>query len=198
MRNRRRRRWITITATLALLSALAATTQISPDAGNGALQPRGRSAPAAAELEIAATGDVTLGRVGSYPAGGPKQLLGRVSRELRAPLSLGNLETTLVDPAARLPNKCGAASTDCFAFGAPETFAQGLRAVGFTILNLANNHTNDYGAGRTYSHHRGAETRRSPLDREPRTDHGPASGWSASGGPRVRPVPMGFQHARST
>lgn len=123
------------------------TTQISPDAGNGALQPTGRSAPAPAELEIAATGDVTLGRVGSYPSGGPKQLLGRVSRELRAPLSLGNLETTLVDPAARLPNKCGAASTDCFAFGAPETFAKGLRAVGFTILNLANNHANDYGEG---------------------------------------------------
>ena len=101
----------------------------------------------ASELEIAAVGDITLGRAGQYPPGGSKQLLGRIARDLRAPVSLGNLETALVDPsvAARLPAKCNAKSPDCFLFGAPTTYARGLRDVGFTILNLANNHTNDYG-----------------------------------------------------
>jgi poly-gamma-glutamate capsule biosynthesis protein CapA/YwtB (metallophosphatase superfamily) len=91
-------------------------------------------------------GDITLGRAGQYPPGGSKQLLGRVARDLRAPVSLGNLETALVDPsvAARLPAKCNAKSPDCFLFGAPTAYARGLRDVGFTILDLANNHTNDY------------------------------------------------------
>ena len=92
-------------------------------------------------------GDITLGRAGQYPPGGSKQLLGRIARDLRAPVSLGNLETALVDPsvAARLPAKCNAKSPDCFLFGAPMAYARGLRDVGFTVLNLANNHTNDYG-----------------------------------------------------
>ena len=96
---------------------------------------------------IAATGDVSLGRVGSYPAGGPDALFARVRLQLRAPVSLGNLETSLVDlDDGRAVSKCGAASTNCFAFSAPERFAKGLRKAGFTAFNLANNHTNDYGA----------------------------------------------------
>jgi poly-gamma-glutamate capsule biosynthesis protein CapA/YwtB (metallophosphatase superfamily) len=98
-------------------------------------------------VEIAAAGDVTLGRAGRYPPGGPEQLFAGVRALVRAPISLGNLETTLVDPAAPLASKCGLSSTDCYAFSAPERFAHGLRRVGFTAFTVANNHSNDYGAG---------------------------------------------------
>ena len=104
--------------------------------------------PPAAELEIVAVGDLTLGRDGLHPPGGPVEVLDAVDHHVRASVSLGNLETALVDdPAgARVPSKCGAQSSDCHAFRAPERFARGLRASGFTILNLANNHSSDYGA----------------------------------------------------
>ena len=113
-----------------------------------AAQNENASARAVVGLEIAATGDVSLGRAGSYPAGGAEALFAGVRAQLRAPVSVANLETALIDldhgPAA---SKCGTASTNCFAFGAPESFAFGLRKAGFTAFSVANNHTNDYGAG---------------------------------------------------
>jgi len=75
-RPRRRRRRITIAAALVLLQTSGA---------NAVAEMPGT------ELEIAATGDITLGRTGFHQAGGPRQLLGRVARDLRAPVSLGNL-----------------------------------------------------------------------------------------------------------
>jgi hypothetical protein len=63
--------------------------------------------------------------------------------KLRADVVLGNLEGTLATGGA---SKCNAESTNCFAFRAPPDYARALRAAGFTILNLANNHAFDYGA----------------------------------------------------
>jgi poly-gamma-glutamate capsule biosynthesis protein CapA/YwtB (metallophosphatase superfamily) len=140
-------------AELALLIGIGATVTMSLNASAAPLEPRGARVVVRAptELEIAATGDVTLGRAGLHPAGGPEELLGQVAGDLRAQVSLGNLETTLVDTdaGANLLTKCGVASSGCHVFGAPESFARGLREVGFNVLNLANNHSNDYGeAGR--------------------------------------------------
>jgi poly-gamma-glutamate capsule biosynthesis protein CapA/YwtB (metallophosphatase superfamily) len=100
-------------------------------------------------MTVSATGDITLGSHGRYPAGGAAALLAGVRRSLRADLVLGNLETVLGDEsvAARLGSSthCPKPPDPCFRFVAPERFAQGLRSIGFTILNLANNHAADLG-----------------------------------------------------
>ena len=98
---------------------------------------------------VSATGDITLGSHGRYPEGGVAALLGGVRRSLRADLVLGNLETVLADEV--LAAKFGASThcpqppDPCFRFVAPERFARGLRAIGFMLLNLANNHAADLG-----------------------------------------------------
>jgi poly-gamma-glutamate capsule biosynthesis protein CapA/YwtB (metallophosphatase superfamily) len=55
---------------------------------------------------------------------------------------IGNLEGTL---AVGGGSKCGPGSTDCFAFRAPPSYGHLLREVGFTLMNVANNHAYDYG-----------------------------------------------------
>ena len=101
--SRKRARLTTVAAEVALLSGLGATLAISLNARAAAPESAGSRAAVGApiELEIAATGDVTLGRAGLHPAGGPQQLLAHVARDLRAAVSLGNLETTLVDTGRR-------------------------------------------------------------------------------------------------
>jgi poly-gamma-glutamate capsule biosynthesis protein CapA/YwtB (metallophosphatase superfamily) len=65
-----------------------------------------------------------------------------VRHELRGDIVIGNLEGTL---AVSGQAKCGAASTDCFAFRAPPSYGRLLRQAGFTLMNVANNHAYDYG-----------------------------------------------------
>jgi poly-gamma-glutamate capsule biosynthesis protein CapA/YwtB (metallophosphatase superfamily) len=62
--------------------------------------------------------------------------------ELKGDVVLGNLEGTLTD---RGSSKCRPSSTSCFSFRAPPAYARLLRAAGFTVVNLANNHAFDYG-----------------------------------------------------
>ena len=76
------------------------------------------------------------------PAGG-RGFFASVRRYLRPnDVALGNLEGTLTTRGA---SKCGAGSSSCFAFRAPPSYARLLREAGFTIVNLANNHFNDFG-----------------------------------------------------
>ena len=103
-------------------------------------KPRPRPLPT---VEIAAVGDITLGRTPSLPAGGPGTLFHGVERPLHGDLVLGNLETTLTEQGYA---RCVAGSAGCFTFRAPPAYARGLRAAGYTILNLANNHAYDFGA----------------------------------------------------
>jgi poly-gamma-glutamate capsule biosynthesis protein CapA/YwtB (metallophosphatase superfamily) len=97
------------------------------------------SAPASrpAQVRLTFTGDIAMvaGPVGDY--------FRSVRRRLSGDVVLGNLEGTLTE---RGSSKCGAGSTDCFAFHAPPSYARFLRAAGFTVVNLANNHALDYGA----------------------------------------------------
>jgi poly-gamma-glutamate capsule biosynthesis protein CapA/YwtB (metallophosphatase superfamily) len=61
-----------------------------------------------------------------------------------ADVTLGNLEGTLSVGGS---SKCGASSGgSCFAFQAPPATASQLRALGFDVMNQANNHSLDYGA----------------------------------------------------
>jgi poly-gamma-glutamate capsule biosynthesis protein CapA/YwtB (metallophosphatase superfamily) len=65
-----------------------------------------------------------------------------IRRSLHADVVIGNLEGTLASGGA---SKCGAGSSECFAFRAPPSYARLLREAGFTLMNVANNHAYDYG-----------------------------------------------------
>ena len=90
-------------------------------------------------VTISGAGDIAMGPSGS----GAGSFFDRdIRKALQADISLGNLEGTLATGGS---SKCGAESTDCFAFRAPPSYAGALRRAGFTIMNLANNHAFDYG-----------------------------------------------------
>ena len=103
---------------------------------------QGRKPPIRESVTIAAVGDIAMGRDGALPPSGADLLFAGVRGELRGGVVLGNLEQTLTDGGV---SKCGAKSTDCYAFRSPPGDAGVLRAAGFTVLNLANNHSLDYG-----------------------------------------------------
>ena len=92
-------------------------------------------------VRVAAVGDTTLGTDAGRPSS-PSALLRGARPFLVGDVVLGNLETALT---TRGTSKCGAGSPSCFAFRAPPSFARALATAGFTVLNVANNHANDYG-----------------------------------------------------
>jgi len=111
------------------VSATAATSGVS-------------NAPATATVSITVVGDVVMGTTGALPKDGGRTFFDAVDQNLRSGLSLGNLEGTLSTGSG---SKCGAGSTNCFAFQMPPSYAVWLRRAGFRIMNLANNHAFDYG-----------------------------------------------------
>jgi hypothetical protein len=116
------------------LAAVVAAVAAHPSAGG----------PVAGSVTVAWGGDTVLGSTYGLPPGQGRSLLVHVAPVFHAAdIGFVNLEEALSDgPAA----KCGAGSTDCFAFGAPTRFASALRSSGIKIVNLANNHAADYGA----------------------------------------------------
>lgn len=93
-------------------------------------------------VSIAAVGDTILGNTPQLPSQ-PAKYFSRVSAQLRGDIVFGNLEGTLTNAAG---SKCGAGSSECFAFRNPPRFARAFRAAGFTVMNHANNHFGDFGA----------------------------------------------------
>jgi hypothetical protein len=108
----------------------------------------GHAGHGARTITIGWVGDITPGSQYGLPAGGGAALFGDVRRTLREPdLMAANLEGTLSQGGA---SKCGAGAANCFAFQAPPANARALRDAGIDLVNLANNHSFDYGeAGRT-------------------------------------------------
>ena len=100
-----------------------------------------RSVPAGV-VTIAAVGDIVMGSTPNLPPGGGRTLFDDVETDLAGDVVLGNLEGTLSKGGH---SKCGAGSADCYAFQTPPSYAAWLRKAGFTVMNLANNHANDYG-----------------------------------------------------
>jgi hypothetical protein len=98
--------------------------------------------PAGGSVTIAAVGDTMLGMTPVLPAE-PARYFDRVRRRLSGDVVFANLEGTLTD-VSESP-KCGAGSSECFAFRVPPEFARALRAAGFTLVSNANNHSFDYG-----------------------------------------------------
>ncbi|MBA3364457.1 MAG: CapA family protein [Actinobacteria bacterium] len=100
------------------------------------------SVQAARRVTIVATGDVALGGMGSLPPEDGTDLFAGVRRHLTGDIVLGNLEQALT---ARGASKCGSGSDNCFAFRTPPSYARTLERAGFTVMNLANNHSYDFG-----------------------------------------------------
>ncbi|MEA2268477.1 MAG: hypothetical protein QOC64_1087 [Solirubrobacteraceae bacterium] len=101
------------------------------------------SARQARTVTIGWVGDITPGSRYGLPADAGRALFARLRRALREPdLTVGNLEGTF---SAGGTSKCGAGAANCFAFQAPLANAHALRDAGFDLVNLANNHSFDYG-----------------------------------------------------
>lgn len=101
-----------------------------------------QSAIPAGVVTIAATGDIVMGSTPNLPPDGGRSFFDGVQTDLAGDIVLGNLEGTLSVGGG---SKCGAGSTNCYAFQTPPSYAAWLKKAGFTMLNLANNHAYDYG-----------------------------------------------------
>ena len=97
-------------------------------------------APAPAKsVSISWVGDIAFSRQHGLPRR-PARVFRPVRRFLNlADISTGNLEGTLGRGGM---SKC---KSNCFAFRAPARYAGVLRRAGFDLVNLANNHSHDYG-----------------------------------------------------
>ncbi|HTZ87013.1 MAG TPA: CapA family protein [Solirubrobacteraceae bacterium] len=102
--------------------------------------------PAQRAVTLEWVGDIALSTQRGLPPGGLRTALRPVGKLLHgADLTIGNLEGTLSVGGS---SKCGGiGSGDCFAFQAPTSVAGELRSLGFDLVNQANNHAMDYGAG---------------------------------------------------
>jgi poly-gamma-glutamate capsule biosynthesis protein CapA/YwtB (metallophosphatase superfamily) len=94
-------------------------------------------------VTIVAVGDIAI----NDPAGERPAPFTAVRSLLRGDVVLGNLEGTFATGGA---SKCTRRDGDggrsaCFAFRASKSYATAFAAAGFTVLNLANNHSGDFG-----------------------------------------------------
>ena len=96
-------------------------------------------------VSINAVGDVVMGsRMYGFAPGGSRELFDGVESMFTGDLVLGNLEGTLATSGA---SRCSPEADNCFAFRSSPDEARWLVRAGFTTLNLANNHTGDFGQG---------------------------------------------------
>jgi poly-gamma-glutamate capsule biosynthesis protein CapA/YwtB (metallophosphatase superfamily) len=94
-------------------------------------------------VTLAAVGDTAMGVTPTLPPD-PANYFDAIKGELKGDVVFGNLEGTLTDVSEDV--KCGGADPGtCFAFRAPPEYAKYLANAGFTVMNLANNHSYDFG-----------------------------------------------------
>jgi poly-gamma-glutamate capsule biosynthesis protein CapA/YwtB (metallophosphatase superfamily) len=95
-------------------------------------------------ITLSAVGDMIFGDTPSLPPA-PKHYLDPVKHAINAgaQIRFANLEGTLTTKST---DKCAPGSTQCFSFRNPPRYARHFASAGFTILNNANNHFNDFGA----------------------------------------------------
>ena len=99
-------------------------------------------------LTIAAVGDIMLGSTSIndtfLPPNDGADILREVTPILSAAdIAFGNLEGPLLEGGKT--EKCPPGSTRCFAFRSPTRYGKLLKAAGFDVLSLANNHAADFG-----------------------------------------------------
>jgi poly-gamma-glutamate capsule biosynthesis protein CapA/YwtB (metallophosphatase superfamily) len=103
----------------------------------------GEGSGSADVVTLAAVGDTAMGITPTLPPD-PAGYFDPVEGELVGDVVFGNLEGTLTDVSEDV--KCGGAEPGtCFAFRAPPEYAKYLAGAGFTVMNLANNHSYDFG-----------------------------------------------------
>jgi poly-gamma-glutamate capsule biosynthesis protein CapA/YwtB (metallophosphatase superfamily) len=138
----------------ALLCGCFDGTVRDPPQGAGAPQSNGKKHRAHKEkksehdvgsdvVTFAAVGDTAMGVTPTLPPE-PATYLDPIKGGLAGDVVFGNLEGTLTDVSEDV--KCGGADPGtCFAFRAPPEYAKYLADAGFTVMNLANNHSYDFG-----------------------------------------------------
>ena len=162
-RRRIKRRRLTALAVLVAVMAVAVVAAVALSGGDsgtsgvpaasGGSAPGGREAAAAAPappvedaepVTVAAVGDTVMGSLPyGLPPDGGASFFDEVDHLLVGDVVLGNLEGTLATGGS---SKCGAGSSNCFAFRTPPSYARYIKEAGFTVMNLANNHAYDFGA----------------------------------------------------
>lgn len=95
-------------------------------------------------VSISWVGDIVPGNPEKENLDDYSKLFNEVKSWLKnSDVTIGNLEGVLT---VQEKSKCGLfKSKNCFAFKAKETFAEALSNAGFNIINIANNHTFDFG-----------------------------------------------------
>ncbi|HMN98112.1 MAG TPA: CapA family protein [Miltoncostaeaceae bacterium] len=126
-----------------------ATAQTAAPGDSGDVQQADAAAPPAPPaddaqpIDVAYAGDTVMGSLPyGLPADGGASFFSQVDDLLTGDIVLGNLEGTLT---TRGSSKCGSGSSNCYAFRTPPSYARWLKDAGFTVMNLANNHANDFG-----------------------------------------------------
>ena len=143
------RTWLTALVALAAAipgAAAAQAAQPRPPLPRARLLRTSHVRPPAFAISLQWVGDIALSTQRGLPPGGLTKALAPLRHQLRSSdLTVGNLEGTLssggVSKCAHLP------AGVCFAFQAPGYSAGQLWALGFEVVNQANNHSNDFGPG---------------------------------------------------
>ena len=93
-------------------------------------------------MTVSWVGDISFSRGQGLPRK-PDSVFAPVRSSLAADLVTGNLEGTLGRGG---PSKCRGRRGNCHTFQAPARYARSVfRRTGFEVLNLANNHSRDFG-----------------------------------------------------
>jgi len=125
------------------MSGAGSSTQARAQTGVDRSPERRRAPRRPRVVSIGWAGDTVLGSRHGIPPNGGRDLLAGVRRSLLKPdVMIGNLEGVI---GTRGAAKCPLATPNCFAFQAPPVAADTLAWAGFDVMNLANNHANDYG-----------------------------------------------------
>ncbi len=103
------------------------------------------------QIRIKAVGDIMLGSVTPktiLPREQGMEFVNAVKNYLsEADIVFGNLEGAIIKDGM-LPVKCKEKSRQagrCYEFGMPEKISESLKGMGFNVLNMDNNHSEDYG-----------------------------------------------------
>jgi poly-gamma-glutamate capsule biosynthesis protein CapA/YwtB (metallophosphatase superfamily) len=98
-------------------------------------------------ITVVAVGDVMMGS--TYPSNrlppedGKGLFTGTQEKLKTGDIVFGNLEGPLIDNG--IPSKCKNKMPQCYEFVTPTRYARHLKEAGFTVMNIANNHTFDCG-----------------------------------------------------
>ncbi len=125
------------------------TTNAYSLAGNKAFAAHNMTDTLPDTISFSIVGDMMVGS--SYPASSflPTEEEGNILQYAmpllqQTDLRIGNLESAVSDSAKVFKN-CGTNSTQCFAFRTPYKCAMWYKEAGFEYLNMANNHSFDFG-----------------------------------------------------